>query len=60
VVWKMLPRPARRAEVPQPSEAADLEARIRGDDEAGAAASGTHRMREVWRDKQIVLVTCIY
>ncbi|HEY0573464.1 MAG TPA: MFS transporter [Pseudonocardia sp.] len=60
VVWRMLPDRPSEAKFLTPAEAADLEARIRADDDAGAAASGTHRMRDVWKDRQIVLVTAIY
>jgi MFS family permease len=60
VVWKTLPDRPTEAKFLTPAEAAGLEARIQADDEAGAAASGTHRMREVWRDRQIVLITAIY
>ena len=60
VVWKMLPDRPSEATFLTPAESADLEARLRADEAAGSAASGTHRMREVWRDRQIVLVTCIY
>lgn len=60
VVWKLLPDRPDRAKFLTAAEAADLQARIAAEDEAGAAASGTHSMRQVWRDKQILLVVGIY
>ncbi|NUP60224.1 MAG: MFS transporter [Pseudarthrobacter sp.] len=59
-VWKMLPDRPSQAKFLTPEEAAALEARIAAEDAAGAAASGTHKMSGVWKDKQILLVVAIY
>ena len=60
VVWKGLPDRPDRAPFLTAAEAADLQRRIAAEDEAGAAASGTHRMGQVWRDGQILLVVAVY
>lgn len=60
VVWKMLPDRPTQAKFLTHEEAADLEARIAAEDAAGAAASGTHKLTGVWKDKQILLVVGIY
>lgn len=60
VVWKLLPNRPSEATFLTVEEAQDLESRIAAEDEAGAAASGTHTMRGVWKDRQILLVVGIY
>ncbi|MEV0705765.1 MFS transporter [Saccharopolyspora sp. NPDC050389] len=60
VVWKKLPDRPDQAKFLTAAEAEDLQRRIAAEDEAGAEASGTHSMRQVWRDKQILLVVAIY
>lgn len=60
VVWKMLPDRPTQAKFLSYEEAADLEARIAAEDEAGAEASGTHKLTGVFKDKQILLVVGIY
>jgi MFS family permease len=59
-VWKMLPDRPTQAKFLTTEEATALEARIAAEDAAGAAASGTHKMSGVWKDKQILLVVAIY
>ena len=60
IVWKMLPNKPTEAKFLTRAEASDLEARIAAEEVAGAAASGTHRLTGVWKDKQILLVVGIY
>lgn len=60
VVWKKLPDRPEQARFLTAAEAEDLQRRIAAEDEAGAEASGTHSMRQVWRDPQILLVVAVY
>lgn len=60
VVWKKLPDRPEQAKFLSRAEAEDLQRRIAAEDEAGAEASGTHNMRQVLRDKQILLVVGVY
>lgn len=60
VVWRILPNRPTEAKFLTDEEAIDLEARIAAEDDAGAAASGTHNLRGVWKDKQMMLVVSIY
>ena len=60
VVWKKLPDRPTQATFLTAEEAADLEARIAAEENAGAEASGNHRLRDVLKDKQILLVVGIY
>lgn len=60
IVWKMLPDRPTKAKFLSYEEAADLEARIAAEDAEGSAASGTHKLSGVWKDKQILLVVGIY
>lgn len=60
MVWKKLPDRPEQARFLTAAEAEDLQRRIAAEDEAGAEASGTHSMRQVWRDPQILLVVAVY
>jgi MFS family permease len=60
VVWKKLPDRPTQATFLSPAEAQDLEARIAAEEKAGADASGNHRLRDVLKDKQILLVVGVY
>ncbi|MCB5275648.1 putative tartrate transporter [Arthrobacter sp. SO5] len=60
VVWKKLPDRPSKATFLSAEEASDLEARIAAEEKAGAEASGNHRLRDVLKDKQIMLVVGIY
>ncbi len=60
VVWKKLPDRPTQATFLTPEEATDLEARIAAEEKAGAEASGNHRLRDILKDKQILLVVGIY
>ncbi|UKA70939.1 MFS transporter [Arthrobacter sp. FW306-06-A] len=60
VVWKKLPDRPTKATFLSPAEAEDLEARIAAEEKAGAAASGNHRLRDVLKDRQILLVVGVY
>lgn len=59
-VWKLLPDRPEQATFLTRAEALDLQQRIAAEEEAGAAASGTHRMGQVWRNPQILLVVGVY
>ena len=54
------PGPAQQATFLTAEEAADLEARIAAEETAGAAASGNHLLRDILKDKQILLVVGVY
>lgn len=60
IVWKMLPNRPTEATFLTHAEASDLEARIAAEEVAGSAASGTHRLTGIWKDRQILLVVGIY
>ena len=60
IVWKKLPDRPSKATFLSPEEAADLEARIAAEEKAGAEASGNHRLLDVLKDKQILLVVGVY
>lgn len=60
VVWKKLPDRPTQATFLSREEATDLEARIAAEEKAGAEASGNHRLRDVLKDRQILLVVGIY
>ena len=60
VVWKKLPDRPTQATFLTPEEATDLEARIAAEEKAGAEASGNHRLRDILKDQQILLVVGIY
>lgn len=60
IVWKMLPDRPTKAPFLTHAEASDLEARVASEETAGSAASGTHRLTGIWKDRQILLVVSIY
>lgn len=60
VVWKKLPDRPTQATFLTAEEATDLEARIAAEEKAGAEASGNHRLRDILKDRQILLVVGIY
>ncbi|KXX61730.1 MFS transporter [Rhodococcus sp. LB1] len=60
VVWKKLPNKPTQATFLTREEAEDLEARIAAEEQAGADAAGNSRLRDIIKDRQILLVVAIY
>ena len=60
VIWKKLPNKPTDAKFLTREEAEDLETRILAEEQAGALAAGNSRLRDILKDKQILLVTAIY
>ncbi|GAB3288810.1 MFS transporter [Parasphingorhabdus pacifica] len=60
VVWNVLPNGPRDAKWLSPEQAVQLEARLRAEQEAGAAESGTHSFAGVLKDKLIVMAIAVY
>ena len=60
VVWKKLPNKPTDAKFLTRAEGEDLEARILAEEQAGATAAGNSRLRDIVKDRQILLVVAIY
>lgn len=59
-VWKKLPNKPTDAKFLTRAEGEDLEARILAEEQAGAMAAGNSRLRDILKDRQILLVVAIY
>jgi MFS family permease len=59
-VWKKLPNKPTDATFLTREEAEELEARISAEEEAGADAAGNSKLRDIVKDRQILLVVAIY
>src|SRR5690606_9559422 len=59
-VWKFLPDGLRQAKFLSSEEAEWLEKTIAAEQEAGAAGSGNHKLLDIARDPQIILVVLVY
>ncbi|MCM1013097.1 MULTISPECIES: MFS transporter [unclassified Brevibacterium] len=60
VVWKFLPDGPRQAKFLTPEEADRLEKTIAAEEQAGASGAANHRLIDIVRDRQIILVIGIY
>lgn len=60
LVWKFLPDSPRQAKFLSPEEAEWLETTIDDEEQAGASGASNHRLADIVRDPQILLVVGIY